>query len=206
MHCAAAPARQAAWDLVTRDLVAPPFSLDSQSAFLLGNRIFYQGSGNIGAWHACTCGASSSGCGATNGYIQWLAADDDNGSLDRHGIACAVPAPVNSGCAEAPVAPVLNATGGAYSATLDWSAVPGASEYWVLRSEGHAGCDFGKARIAEFTGTTFTDTQVAHGRSYAGVDLSPFAGQTVRIRFSAGDFAVDNLLEAAVDDVRIVVQ
>jgi trimeric autotransporter adhesin len=181
VHCAAAPARQAAWDLVTRDLVAPPFGLDSQSAFLLGNRIFYQGSGNIGAWHACTCGASSSGCGATNGYIQWLAADDDNGSLndgtphmtalfaafDRHGIACSVPAPVNSGCAETPAAPVLSATAGAYSATLDWSAVPGASEYWVLRSEGHAGCDFGKARIAEFTGTTFTDTQVAPGRSYA---------------------------------------
>ena len=121
VHCAAAPARQAAWDLVTRDLVAPPFNLDSQSAFLLGNRIFYQGSGNIGAWHACTCGASSSGCGATNGYIQWLAADDDNGSLndgtphmtalfaafDRHGIACAAPAPVNSGCAESTGRPRL---------------------------------------------------------------------------------------------------
>ena len=37
----------------------------------------------------------------------------------------------------------------------------------MLRSEGHAGCDFGKARIAEVTGTTFTDTQVAPGRSYA---------------------------------------
>ena len=116
MHCAAAPSRQAAWDLVTRDLTSPPFNLDSQSAFLVGNKIFYQGSGNIGSWHACTCGASSSGCGATNAYIQWLAADDDNGNLndgtphmtalfaafDRHGIACATPAPVNSGCAGSP--------------------------------------------------------------------------------------------------------
>src|SRR4029450_10888479 len=82
VHCAAAPSRQAAWDFVTRDLTAPPFNLDRQTAFLVGNRIFYQGSGNIGAWHACTCAGSSSGCGATNAYIQWLAADDDNGNLN----------------------------------------------------------------------------------------------------------------------------
>jgi hypothetical protein len=45
------------------------------------------------------------GCGATNGYMQWLAADDDDGNLDngtphmtaifaaynRHGIACKRP-------------------------------------------------------------------------------------------------------------------
>ena len=181
VHCAAAPSRQAAWDLVTRDLTGPPFNLDSQSAFLVGNKIFYQGSGNIGAWHACTCGVSSSGCGATNAYIQWLTADDDNGNLndgtphmtalfaafDRHGIACATPAPVNSGCAEMPAAPTLNASPATYSASLDWSASEGAGTYWVMRSEGHAGCDFGKAKIAEVTGTTFVDTEVAPGRSYA---------------------------------------
>src|SRR5262249_54270129 len=59
VHCAAAPARQAAWDLVARDLRAAPFNLDSQTAFVVGNKLFYQGSGNIGLWHACTCGASS---------------------------------------------------------------------------------------------------------------------------------------------------
>ena len=32
VHCAAAPSRQAAWDLVKRDLMAAPFSLDSQTA------------------------------------------------------------------------------------------------------------------------------------------------------------------------------
>ena len=177
VHCAAAPSRQAAWDLVTRDLTGPPFNLDSQTAFLVGNKIFYQGSGNIGAWHACTCGVSSSGCGATNAYIQWLTADDDNGNLndgtphmtalfaafDRHGIACAAPTPVNSGCAETPSAPALSATAGAYSAALNWSASPGAGSYWILRSEGHAGCDFGKAKIAEVSDTTFVDTDVAPG-------------------------------------------
>ncbi|HEX6863534.1 MAG TPA: hypothetical protein VF414_11995, partial [Thermoanaerobaculia bacterium] len=181
VHCAAAPSRQAAWDLVARDLQQAPFNLDSQTAFILGNKLFYQGSGNIGSWHACTCGSSSSGCGATNGYMQWLTADDDNGNLsdgtphmtaiynafNRHGIACATPAPQNSGCAGGPTGQAtLAGTPGAFSAALSWSPVPAASKYWVFRSEGHAGCNFGKTKIAETTGLSFTDTQVAGGRSY----------------------------------------
>ena len=35
-----------------------------------------------------------------------------------------------------------------------------------MRTEGHAGCDFGKARIATVTGTSYTDTEVAGGREY----------------------------------------
>jgi len=182
VHCAAAPARQAAWDLVARDLRGAPFNYDSQTAFIVGNKIFYQGSGNIGLWHACTCGSSSDGCGATNGYMQWLTADDDNGNLNdgtphmtaihaafnRHGIACANPAPQNSGCAAGPTAAAtLTATPASYQAALSWSSVAGATRYWVFRTEGHAGCDFGKALIAETTGTSYTDTQVANGRVYS---------------------------------------
>ena len=181
VHCAAAPSRQAAWDLVARDLRGAPYNLDSQTAFILGNRLFYQGSGNIGSWHACTCGSSSSGCGSTNGYMQWLAADDDNGNINdgtphmtaifnafnRHGIACATPTPVDSGCAGGPTAaPGLTATPGDNQVALSWGPVAGASRYWVFRTEGHAGCDFGKTRIADITGTSFTDTQVANGRDY----------------------------------------
>ncbi len=181
VHCAAAPSRQAAWDFATRDLTAAPFSLDSQTAFILANRIFYQGSGNIGSWHACTCGSSSSGCGATNGYMQWLTADDDNGNLNdgtphmtaifnafnRHGIACSTPSAVNSGCSGGPTAaPTLTVTPGNYQNSLSWTAVSGASNYQVFRSEGHAGCNFGKAKIATVTGTTYVDTQVANGRTY----------------------------------------
>jgi subtilisin-like proprotein convertase family protein len=36
-----------------------------------------------------------------------------------------------------------------------------------MRTEGHAGCNFGKAKIAQVTGTTYTDTQVANGRLYS---------------------------------------
>jgi len=182
VHCAAAPSRQAAWDLVARDLVAAPFGLDSQSAFLVGSKVFFQGSGNIGAWHTCSCGGTSGGCGATNGYMQWLATDDDNGNLtdgtphmtaihaafNRHGIACATPAPVNSGCSGGPAtAPALTVTPGNYQNQLSWTTVPGASRYWVMRTEGHAGCDYGKARIADITGTTYTDTEVTNGRPYS---------------------------------------
>ncbi|MET0556605.1 MAG: PepSY domain-containing protein, partial [Vicinamibacteria bacterium] len=181
VHCAAAPSRQAAWDFATRDLTAAPFSLDSQTAFIVANRTFYQGSGNIGAWHSCTCPSTSAGCATANGYIQWITADDDNGNLNdgtphmtaifnafnRHGIACATPSAQNSGCANGPsLAPNLTATAGNFSVALSWGAISGATRYWVFRSEGHAGCDFGKALIAEVTGLGYTDTQVANGRTY----------------------------------------
>jgi hypothetical protein len=182
VHCAAAPSRQAAWDFAARDLQAAPFNLDSQTAFIIANKIFYQGSGNIGSWHACTCGSSSSGCGSTNAYMQWLAADDDNGNINdgtphmtalfnafnRHGIACATPAAVNSGCAGGPTAAsTLSVTAGTHQASLSWGAVAGATRYWVFRSEGHAGCDFGKTLIAETTSTSYTDTGLAAGRNYS---------------------------------------
>jgi trimeric autotransporter adhesin len=184
VHCAAAPQRQAAWDLVARDLVLPPFNMDSQSAFITGNKLFYQGSGNIGQWYACACGSSSSGCAAANGYIQWLTADDDNGNLNdgtphitaifnafnRHGIACSVPVALNTGCSGGPTAaPNLSASVNNYRVALSWNGVPGATRYWVFRTEGHAGCNYGKALIAEVPGTsgTFADTQVAADRSYS---------------------------------------
>ena len=63
--------------------------------------------------------------------------------------------------------------------------------------------DAGPTVVFEERGTAVNDPAVFTTRT---VDLSAFAGQTVRILFSAGDAAPDNLLEAAVDDVRIVVQ
>ncbi|HYH47683.1 MAG TPA: endopeptidase, partial [Thermoanaerobaculia bacterium] len=181
VHCSAAPSRQAAWDFATRDLTAAPFNYDSQTAFIVANKVFYQGSGNIGSWHACTCGSSSSGCGSTNAYIQWLTADDDNGNINdgtphatalfaafnRHGIACATPTAVNSGCSAGPAGSVtLAGSAGDNQAALSWNTAAGATRYWVFRTEGHAGCDFGKTLIGTTTGTTFTDTQVANGRDY----------------------------------------
>jgi trimeric autotransporter adhesin len=182
VHCAAAPVRQAAWDLVTRDLTAAPFSYDSNTAFIVGNKLFYQGSGNVGTWHACDCTAGTAdGCGATNGYMQWLAADDDNGNLNdgtphmtaiynafnRHNIACSTPARVNAGCSGGPTAAsALTASGGDTQVGLSWTGVAGATKYWVMKTEGFAGCNFGKTLTATVTTTSYTDTEVANGRQY----------------------------------------
>lgn len=183
-HCAASPARQAAWDLVARDLQAPPSNMTAEDAFNLGAKLFYQGSGNIGAWHACTCGASSNGCGATNAYMQWLAADDDDGDLsngtphmtaifaafDRHGLACPTPVPTNSGCGTGPtLAPVVSILTGDRRVELSWPAVPAAVSYRILRSDGHGGCDAGKAVIAEVNGTSYLDADVVNDRPYSYV-------------------------------------
>ncbi|NTX03767.1 endopeptidase [Myxococcus sp. CA040A] len=181
VHCAASPARQAAWDLVKIDLAGAPFNYDSNTAFIVGNKLFYQGSGNVGAWHSCNCtGGTSDGCGSTNGYMQWLAADDDNGNLadgtphmtaihaafNRHNIACNTTPPVNSGCSAGPTAaPTHTATPGDGQIALNWTASAGASEYWVMKTEG-MGCNFGKAKVATVTGTTYTDSEVANGREY----------------------------------------
>jgi subtilisin-like proprotein convertase family protein len=184
VHCDAAPSRQAAWDFVNRDLTAAPFNMALNDAYLVGNKDFYQGSGVIGNWHACTCPSTSDGCGATNAYMAWLAADDDNGNLadgtphmtalfaafNRHNIACATPAPTNSGCAGGPTAaPALSVATGSNSLGLSWTAVPGATSYRVLRAEGYAGCDFGKAVIATVPGTSYTDPDVANTRTYSYV-------------------------------------
>jgi hypothetical protein len=180
VHCAGTPIRQMAWDLVTRDLTAGPFNMSSQTAFITGNRLFYLGSGNIGNWASCTCGVSADGCGATNGYMQWLAADDNDGNLNngtphmtaihaaynRHGIACATPTPQNSACGPTG-APNVSATTEINSVQLSWSAVAGATGYWVYRSDGHAGCNFGKTKIADVTGTSFNDIGVAVNRQYS---------------------------------------
>ena len=182
VHCAAAPARQAAWDLVARDLRTAPFNLDSQTAFIVANKLFYQGSGNIGLWHSCDCaGGTSNGCATSSGYMQWVAADDDNGSLadgtphmtaifdafNRHAIACSNVTPTNGGCGAGPsAAATLTGSAGSNQNSLSWTTVPGATRYWVFRSEGYAGCDFGKALITETTGTSYVDTEVANDRPY----------------------------------------
>jgi hypothetical protein len=184
VHCAAAPVRQAAWDLVARDLVTAPFNMTSQQAFVLGNKLFYEGSGSIGLWYSCTCTTSSDGCNAAGGYLQWLAADDDNGNLtdgtphmtalfnayNRHGIACTTPTVQNAGCSAQPTGKAaVWVVAGSSQNTVNWDAMSGVTAYWVFRTEGHAGCLFGKARIATVAapGTSFVDTAVLPGRTYS---------------------------------------
>ncbi|MCI0415020.1 endopeptidase [bacterium] len=183
VHCAAAPVRQAGWDLAARDLQSAPFNYDPNTAFIIANKIFYQGSGNVALWYACDCVSRiSNGCNADSGYLQWLAADDDNGNVldgtphitaifnayNRHGIACSAPAQTNSGCAGAPnISTVVTTQASSNQIQVSWNGVPNAERYWVFRGEGFAGCNFGKALIAEVTNTSFTDTEVGNRQLYA---------------------------------------
>lgn len=104
-HCIGAPVNQAAWDFAAYDLQAPPFNYDSNTAFILANKIFFHGSGGIDAWYTYDSDCNddySDGCAQSNAYIQWLIADDDNGDIldgtphmtalfaafNRHNVAC----------------------------------------------------------------------------------------------------------------------
>ena len=181
------------WDLYARDLQAPPFSLDANTALEITTRLVFLGSQALTSWYTCAVGG---GCGATGGYMLFLAADDDDGNIangtphmtairaafERHEIHCATPAPVNSGCAGGPTAaPTVTATPTDGGVDLSWSAVPGAARYYVFRAEGVSGCDTGKAKVGDVTGTTFSDVGLLGGRPYSYVVI-PVGGEHVLLR------------------------
>jgi hypothetical protein len=183
VHCEGAVVAESAFDLARRDFPAAPYNFDSNTAHELSTRLWTIGAGPVTSWYTCSVGG---GCAATGGYLNILAVDDDNGNLtdgtphmsairtafQRHEIHCATPAVVDSGCAGGPTtAPVLTATAGTEQVGLSWTAVSGASRYYVYRTEGVFGCNFGKIKIGDVTGTTFTDTGLLSGRGYSYVVL-----------------------------------
>ncbi|MCP4557821.1 MAG: hypothetical protein GY836_20630, partial [Herbaspirillum sp.] len=111
----------------------------------------------------------------------YLAADDDNGNVNDgtphmqaiydafndQEIACNTPTPVDSGCAGIPTSePVVTGTPGDKSVGLSWTSVAGATKYQVFRTEGVFGCDFGKVKLGETTGTSWNDVGLQNGRTY----------------------------------------
>jgi hypothetical protein len=193
VHCEGAVVSEAAWDLLHRDLRAAPFSLDFNTALEITTRLFYLGSGAVGSWFQCEPGTSippdtppGDGCNADGGYLNLLAVDDDNGDLsdgtphmeaifaafDRHGIACDVPVVQNSGCSGAPSsAPVVTTTALDRAVRLEWTPVAGASRYAVFRTEGVFGCEFGKVKVGETSGTEWLDQGLMNGFEYFYVVL-----------------------------------
>lgn len=178
-HCEGYVPAEAAWDVYKRDLQAPPFSFDTNTALELATRIAYIGGSFVGNWYQCT-GPVGDGCNADSGYKTALAADDDDGDItngtphataiynayNRHQIACD-PVPVNSGCAAGPTtAPAPSAAGIDQGAILTWPAVAGANEYWIFRTEGVFGCDFGKVKVGETDTLSFTDQGLQNGTTY----------------------------------------
>ncbi len=182
VHCEGAVYAEAVWDLYTRDLQGAPYNMDDNTALEATTRLTYLGAGGVGTWYQCT--PPFGGCSASGGYLNYLAADDDNGNINdgtphmtaifnafnRHQIACATPTVQDSGCPGAPTtAPVVTATPLDKSVQLSWGAVAGATEYQVFRTDGVFACDFGKIKAGETTQTTFTDTGLQNGRDYSYV-------------------------------------
>ncbi|OGF65579.1 MAG: hypothetical protein A2Y62_12660, partial [Candidatus Fischerbacteria bacterium RBG_13_37_8] len=180
-HCEGIPPAEVGWDLAARDLQAAPFNMDKQTAFTIADKIIWQGHNNVTSWYTCTCPSTSSGCGANNAYPNWIATEDDDGNVNngtphmtaiyaahnRHGMACATPTPQNSGCSGAPTtAATLTAAPSNNSVALSWNAVTGAANYYVWRTDGPYGCDFGRVKIATVTTTSYTDNQALNGKTY----------------------------------------
>ncbi len=179
VHCEGYVMAEVGWDLLKRDLMAPPFNYDEQRAHEIGARLIYLGAQPITSWYTCAVGG---GCGATGGYLTFLAVDDDNGNLsdgtphmtairaafERHEIHCATPSPVNSGCAGGPVdAPEVTLSGTDRAILVSWTAVDNASNYIVYRGDGLDGCNIGKAIIATTSELSFLDAGLANGRTYS---------------------------------------
>jgi len=179
VHCEGQIVSEVGWDLQFRDLRAAPFNYDENTALELTTRMVFLGSQLVDDWY--TCNPAGGGCGATGGYLQFLAADDDNGDLndgtphmtavrgafERHQVHCTIPAVADSGCAGGPTtATSVNVTPMDKGAQVSWTAVGGAASYNVYRTEGVAGCSFGKVKVGETSGLTFQDQGLQNGRTY----------------------------------------
>jgi uncharacterized repeat protein (TIGR01451 family) len=193
---------EAAWDLFARDLQAAPFNYDSNTALEIATRLFYVGGQTVDAWYQCNPSAGTGdGCAAGSGYLNLLAADDDDGNLgngtphmtaifnafNRHGIACSTPAVADKGCAGAPTTATvtLEVTPLDQAAHLQWKEVPDAARYAIYRTEGVNGCDFGKTRVGETTDTSFTDEGLLNDFAYHYMVLPLGAEDTCVGRMSA---------------------
>jgi len=180
VHCEGAVYSEAVWDLWNRDLTAGAFGYTRDRAREIATQLTYRGASPVVSWFTCSQG--SGGCGATNGYLNYLAADDDNGNLNdgtphmsaihaafnRHGIACATPTVTDSGCAATPsTPPAVTATPRDRGVKLEWTASAGATGYRVFRTDGVFACDFGKVLVGETDGLDFVDSGLQNGREYS---------------------------------------
>ncbi len=185
VHCLGAAYAETVWDIFKRDLPAL-HGMDNNTALEVTTRLTYIGAGNASGWFNRTGPPpGAAGCGATQAYLQYLAADDDNGNVadgtphmdaiaaafDRHEIGCTPanggPTVTVSGCAGTPTdAPFVTALPADMGADLSWSAVAGASSYNIYRTDGEYACDFGKELVGSITGTSFSDSELQNDRNY----------------------------------------
>ena len=175
-HCESYPAAEAMWDLAVRDLPASGMSV--ASAWQLADRLWFQSRKGSGG-NAYNCALpSSDGCGTNSWFHKLRVADDDDGNLNngtphaaaiftafrRHNIACGTAADAsnkNTSACPSLAEPTLSVSIAEGGLRLDWSAVPSAAKYRVLRNE--FGCGRAQIPIAELpsSSTSFVDSDVA---------------------------------------------
>jgi hypothetical protein len=182
VHCEGAVYAESVWDVWNRDLQSN-YGLSLDEAREIAARLIFRGGQLVTVWYNCINGTGTGdGCNANGGYLNLLAADDDNANLadgtphmqaifdafDRHNIACPTPTVQDSGCVGGPTtAATVTATALDRGVHLSWTSVPGAVTYRVYRTEGEFMCAFGKKLIAETTDLFYTDTDgLANGRDY----------------------------------------
>ncbi|MCP4665759.1 MAG: endopeptidase, partial [Deltaproteobacteria bacterium] len=111
VHCRGGVYSEAVWSLWKRKLQAAPYNMDNNTAHEVVTRLTFIGAGATGTWFSGS--PPFGGCAAGSGYLNYLAADDDNGNVNDgtphmqaiydafndQEIACNTPTPVDSGCA-----------------------------------------------------------------------------------------------------------
>ncbi len=182
VHCVGGVYSEAVWSLWKRKLQSAPYNYDNNTAHEITTRLTYIGAGATSTWFSG--GPPNGGCAGSSGYMNYLAADDDNGNLNDgtphmnaifdafndQEIACATPTVQDSGCAGTPSsAPTVNTSAGNQQISLTWNAIAGASSYGVYRTEGVFACDFGKVKLGETSGTSWNDSDLQNGRDYSYV-------------------------------------
>jgi len=196
-HCRGAAYSETVWDLLKRDLPAV-YGMDNNTAMEVTLRLFLIGGGNAsGLFDFSGPAPGDAGCAAGQAYLQFLAADDDDGDInngtphmtaiaaafDRLEIGCTpgggTPGPTvqDSGCSPTPTAaPVVSALATDQGADLSWAAVPDAAEYQIYRTDGEKQCDLGKTLVGTTAGLTFSDSGLQNERPYYYVVLPMGAG------------------------------
>ena len=193
VHCEGTVYSEAVWDLYQRDLQTV-YGMDLNTAREVTSRLTFLGSGLVTNWYQCN--TTFGGCNADGGYLNYLAADDDNGNIadgtphmqaifdafNRHTIACDTPILADSGCTDTPTVAVnVTATAVDRGVQLTWDAPaegPTPISYKIFRAEGVLTgsppvLEEGRVLIGEVAaaeglgGGSFNDLGLLNGRDYS---------------------------------------